>query len=381
MSATLGVIKDSFSPVCKFHGVFLQIAHRGQAPTSDEPAFRLLRFIDSKAESAAALRLLEAKLPGSGNILFQNHNQPTLICRDLTRQADADYVLPKIQKMKDDYLDYVRFLDEDFAENRRIRREGQQDEARQRQKEYIERYNQKGWIKFMRARQNIHPDVQVVPGMHLEAEAHSAKLSAPAGKEEASTDETNEAAVVEDNPDYPDAARKKGQRFAAVSMLVDDTDDMEVLLFVHGVYGDINAAKEHVASELNELLHPLPIDVVDMYEWIFPVRMQWENSHASQRVADLDETWNNMELGNTQLERLEAVKKNRKLKQDILKKKEMDAGVQTQIAEHLGITGAQLLQILDQPEHGAEAVIRWVQIDNTEERHAAAAAALVLSLD
>lgn len=370
---SLGVLKESFSLSCQFHGVFLQIAHRGQVPTSDEPAFRLLRFVDKKADMPAALRLLESKLAGSGNILFHTRNQPTLICENLDRQTSADYVLPKIQQIQDDYLQYIRFLDEDFAENRRIRREGLQEEARERQAKYITQYNQKGWIKFMRARQNIHPDVTVVPGMHSEAETQSARLSSAAAPPEEDNPTSTESA---EESQYPDAARKKGQRYAAVSMLVDDTDSMEVLLFVHGVYGDLQAAKDHVESELTEMLHPLPIDVVDMYEWIFPVRMQWENNHLSQRVTDLQESWNNMELGNAQTERSDAVKRNRKLKQDILKKKDMDASVQAQIAEHLGITGVQLLQILDQPEYGAEAVIRWVQIDQESERHAAAAAAL-----
>lgn len=373
MSATLGRITDTFSFACQFHGVFLQIAHRGQQPSSEEPAFRLLRFVDRKADVPAALRLLETKLQGTGNILFQNHNDTTLICENLDRQTSADYVLPKINQIKEDYLHYIQFLDEDFAENRRIRREGLQEEARQRQAEYISRYNKKGWIKFMRARQNIHPEVDVIPGMHLEAEVQSRVKQPQKETEEHEAEQTEHAEAGE----YPDAARKKGQRYAAVSMLIDDSESMEVLLFVHAVYGDLQAAKDHVESELNDMLHPLPIDVVDMYEWIFPVRMQWENNHLSQRVADLQESWNNMELGNTQLERLEAAKKNRKIKQDVLKKKDMDASVQAQISEHLGITGDQLMSILDRPDLGAEAVIRWVQIDNVEERRAAVAAALL----
>jgi len=325
----------------------------------------LLRFANNKAELSGVADLLASKL--QGNILFQAHNQTTLICTDLERQTSQEYVVTKTKELKDAYLKYVHFLDTDFAENRRVRREGQQDEARARQLEYLAAYNQKGWVQYMRARQNIHPDVQIVPGMHAEAETQSQVLhqTAPCEEEQPLYDTA-----------YPDAARKKGQRYAAVSMLLDDTQDMEVLLFVHAVYGDVTEAKEHVESELSELLHPLPIDVVDMYEWIFPVRMQWENNHLSQRVAGLDETWNNVELGKAQQERLEAAKKNRNIKRDVLKKKEMDAGVQAQIAEHLGVTGDDLMRILDKPEYGAEAVIKWVQMDNEDERKALAAAAI-----
>jgi hypothetical protein len=96
----------------------------------------------------------------------------------------------------------------------------------------------------------------------------------------------------------------------------------------------------------------------------------------SKQITDLEETWHNEELGNTQMERSEAAKKNRKLKQDILKKKEMDASVQQQVAEHLGITGDQLMIIMDAPDFGAKAVIAWAQINNSEERSQKVQAAL-----
>ncbi len=364
MSAALGLIKDSFSPACKFHGVFLQIGHKGQNPVSEQPAFRLLRFVNNKVDVPSASDLLASKLPG--NILFQAHNQSTLICRDLERQTSAEYVLNKTAAIKDAYLQYIKFLDEDFAENRKARREGDQEAARTRHHEYMQQYNDKGWVKFMRAQQKIHPDVQVVPGMHAEAEAQSQRLH-PVEAEAEQPEKEDET--------YPEAARKKGQRYAAVSMLLDDSEDMEVLLFVHAVYSDMAVAKEHVEHELSEMLHPLPIDVVDMYEWIYPVQMRWEDNHLSKRVTELDETWNNQELGNTQMERFEAVQKNRKLKHDILKKKEMDASVQAQIAEHLGLESDELLRILDNPAYGAEAVIKWAQMDDVAERQALARAA------
>jgi hypothetical protein len=367
MSAALGLVKDSFSPACKFHGVFLQIAHKGQNPISEQPAFRLLRFVNNKVDVAPASALLAQHLPG--NILFQAHNQSTLICTNLDRQTSAEYVLAKTAAIKEAYLAYIAFLDQDFAENRRARREGDQEAARTRHQEYTQQYNEKGWVKFMRAQQKIHPDVQIIPGMHAEAEAQSQRL-APAEPEPAPESTTADDAA------YPDAARKKGQRYAAVSMLLDDSEDMEVLVFVHAVYSDMAVAKEHVEHELSEMMHPLPIDVVDLYEWIYPVQMRWEDNHLSQRVTELDETWNNQELGSTQLERFEAVKKNRKLKHDILKKKEMDASVQAQIAEHLGVETDDLLRILDNPAYGAEAVIKWAQMDDVAERQALARAAL-----
>ena len=53
----------------------------------------------------------------------------------------------------------------------------------------------------------------------------------------------------------------------------------------------------------------------------------------------------------------------------------MDASVQAQIAEHLGLDPDDLMRILDDPNHGAEAVIKWAQMDNEAERKALALAA------
>jgi hypothetical protein len=389
----LGVIGSTFLATCQYYGALIQIAHVGQSPTSDEPAFRILRFLENKQQLSGARALLEKNLPG--NILLHLRDTSTLICKDLDRQCSGDYVVPKINQLKTDYLNYVRFLDEDFAANRQARKEGHQDDAKEKHKQYIRVFNNKGWVKFMRKKLDIHPDVDVIPGMHSEAEAASQvkrmaaanavdTTDAPATDEQASQDtsapavdsasnDNNEVAGETGEADaYPDVARKKGQRFAAVSMLVDDTDEMEVLLFIHGVYADAKSARDQVESDLNDALNPLPIDIVDMYEWIFPVRMQWENSTMSKRVVDLEETWSNLQLRNTQLDRFEASQHNRKIKHDVSKKKEMDESVQRQLCERLQLSTAEFLKIMDTPGQGAEAIINIVKIEDEPARLAAA---------
>jgi hypothetical protein len=404
MTEKLGVIGDTFLANCQYYGVLLQIAHEGQNPTSDEPAFRLLRFLDTKASLNPARALLEKHLGHTGNILLHMRDTSTLICKNLDRQTSADYVLPQIDNIKKNFTDYIRFLDEDFASNRQARKEGNQDEAREKHKQYIRVFNNKGWVKYMRKKLNIHPDVDVIPGMHTEAEVaslHKRQEEAAAAntavenadgaatndaKEIAQTTETpvketddeNEVAEIEaaEGNAYPDVARKKGQRFAAVSMIMDDGDDMEVLLFVHGVYADLKSARDQVENDLNDALNPLPIDIIDMYEWVYPVRMNWENNTLSKRVVEMEESWSNMQLSNTQMERFDAVQHNRKLKHDISKKKGMDASVKQQLCERLALTDSEFMQILDTPEQGADAIIRVVKIEDEAERTQAVRALL-----
>ena len=398
----LGVIGSTFLANCQYYGALIQIAHLGQSPISEEPAFRILRFLENKQQLSAARSLLEKHLPG--NILLHLRDTSTLICKDLERQCSSDYVVPKIVDMKTEYLKYIRFLDEDFAANRQARKDGLQDDAKEKHKQYIRVFNNKGWVKFMRQKLNIHPDVDVIPGMHMEAEAASQvkRMTATAevdtaaspvevgpvevssvnteaaGKEPVPEEQEPEQPADNEGADaYPDVARKKGQRYAAVTMLVDDTDEMEVLLFIHGVYADIKGARDQVESDLNDALTPLPIDIVDMYEWIYPVRMQWENSTMSKRVVDLEETWSNLQLRNTQLDRFDASQHNRKIKHDVSKKKEMDESVQKQLCERLQLSTAEFLKIMDTPGQGAEAIINIVKMEDEAARIAAARDLLV----
>jgi hypothetical protein len=105
-----------------------------------------------------------------------------------------------------------------------------------------------------------------------------------------------------------------------------------------------------------------------MYEWIYPVRMQWNNSHLSSRVTGLEETWANDELKETQEDRSSAVMRNRDLKQAVAKKKEMKESVQKEICERLWLTPEQLLAIVDDKSLGAQPIMDLCKIDDTDER-------------
>ena len=137
----------------------------------------LIGFVESKKDVAKVQRKLQADLEGTGNILLQLRNAPTLICKNLDRQVSAEHVLPKIQQMKTDFLAHIRSMDEDFVSNRRDRMEGNQEAAKARQDAYIANYQTKGWVQFMRSEYKIREDVEIVPGMHTEAEEQSKQLN------------------------------------------------------------------------------------------------------------------------------------------------------------------------------------------------------------
>ena len=358
---TLGVVGDSFNASTQFYGALIQIAHHGQQPTCDEPAFRILRFVKDKADMVKSQKQLQERLPGSGNILFHSRNTFTLICKDLQRQVDPDHVWPAATAIKQQYLDYVKFVDTDFSENRRARRAGQQEDAKARQDAFIDAYNQKGWVNHMRQTHNIGDDVKIVPGMHHEAEKQAAGASTDGEAGQTSS------MVTEDEVPYPENARRRGQQFAAVSLVVSDGDDMETILFIHGFFATEAAAKEFVTSDLNTELYPLRVDVVCCYEWIHPVRMLWTDK-ASGRIDNLEETSSDKLLQNNQESRMSALEANRRIKQEAARKKEMDSEVEAQLCERLGVTVAELTQVINHPAQGTDAIIDVAKIEDEAER-------------
>jgi hypothetical protein len=369
---TLGVVGETFGGPTGFYGALIQIAHQGQEPKCQEPAIRILRFTESKRDMLLAQRKLMHKLQGTGNILHHMRDSTTLVCKDLERQVDPNYVLPKTAKLKQDFLDFIRFVDEDFKENRKARKSGDQEGARKRQDAYVKKYNEKGWVKYMRRVHNIRDDIEVIPGMHAEAEIQTRELNRKdkeaAEEEKPAEAEPEEEALsedeVEEEPPYPQNARKSGQKFAAVSFLVDDTEELEVLVYIHAFFNNEKTAKDYVIDELNDTLYPLPVDVVDMYEWIYPLRMKWNDSAMSTRVEGLEETSGDLLLQDNQQNRADAVTHNRKLKDEARRKKEMHGEVRQQLCERLCITDEQFTAIIDEETMGTDAIIAICKIED-----------------
>ena len=391
----LGVLESTFGGPSEFYGAFIQIAHTGQQPVCKEPAFRILRVVHSKKEASKAQRKLQQELAGTGNILLQLRNAPTLICKDLDHQVDAEYVLPTVHKLKADFLAHIRGMDEDFVANRRDRMEGKQAEAKARQDLYIANYQTKGWVQFMRQEYNIRADVDIVPGMHTEAEDQSRQLNerdakaATAAQAEPAPAAGGDAAAADLEPEgddtdgdfdefppVPEPLKNRTQRFAAISFLLCDTDKMECLLFIHGVFGSEDEAKDYTVNTLNDMVYPLPVEVVDMYEWCYPIRMTWENNASSKRVVGLDETCAELLLQESQQQRLEALRHNQNIKEETRKKKEMHQEVQKQICERLQLDDAQFTSILEHPDLGTNEIIRICKIEDEAERHGEVAEAL-----
>jgi len=171
--------------------------------------------------------------------------------------------------------------------------------------------------------------------------------------------------------EYPPRAKAQGQTVMAVSFIIEDGPDMEVILWIHGYFDSAESARELVHGELTDALDPLEIYVVDMYTWVYPVRMMWNNTTTSKRVVGLSETWggaHGADVAQTQGERAKAIAENKRLRNEVTRKKKLQEDSKTEILRQLNINEKQLLSILGFPDFGAGEVVRLFRIQQDDDR-------------
>jgi hypothetical protein len=493
-AAELGVMPTSFNMGLNFHSVLVQVAHKGQSVRCPQPGFRILRFCQSAREEAIAHKVLRHHLGRVGAILRLPRNSDLLICQDRERQENLEHVVTKGAAIRTRFLEYVKEVNEDFAANRQDRSCGQQDEAKKRYHGVIDRYQQVGWVQFMRKKMGVADNVLIVPGNHIEAETQTRRLqemkqraeekaaaekkaaeaaassstdaesaaqaTAEPGAESAepaaesaagssaesaagssaesaagstaesaepaaesaagSTAESAEPAAesaagssnwadesetdivtrnlahlaaldpenismddlaqltnedikacLSSTPLYPEQARTKGQCFAAVSYVIEDGPDMETLVWVHGFFSNMEAAREAVTGEMSTQLYPLAIHVVNMYEWVMPVAMSWNASSSSSRVIGLEESWaGDARLGANRATAKAAAKEKEKLVLQARERRKLSHEAKVTFMNMLDITEDELMLILDTPKYDSDALVAACRTQNIEERRA-----------
>lgn len=396
----LGIVGPTIKNTLNYKGVYLQMSHKhNHQPPCNEPAFRLCRFYNSPREGKVLKKVLEKKLQNQGHIFCHKKDGASLILEnlnDMNEHAANEFIKIKTQFVKD--VDRVNM---EYKLSHKLRSklgpENGREKAISLQDEYIKDYNQRGWVKYMRKELNINPDIQIIPNMHYEAETqtevlHQKKMESASSNNNTS-DNGNKIDQVEENddnddddvdeseidnflstsnvPDYPSDLKTPKQNFAAISYIVSDDDNLNTLVFIHGVYEDEQTARADVEGILTDKLMPLPVNVVAMYEWIYPVRMNWNNNKLSKGASHLQESWANThgDITKDQMDKYNATMKNRDIKAEAQKRKEMDEEVKIQLCDRLSITPEELDSIFDDKKiGGTNAVLKLATIEDEKER-------------
>ena len=156
----------SLPAAARYQTALIQIAHKEQSPSCNEPAFRILGMARTDAERSALIARAQQQLNGRGNIFAHQEGTATVLCTSMERQVDAGYVEPRLAALQQQQLDYKRKLDAEYEQSRQAKKDGDIDTAQLLADEMVAEHNTRGWVKMMRERTGIKPDATVLPGQH-----------------------------------------------------------------------------------------------------------------------------------------------------------------------------------------------------------------------
>lgn len=372
-AAQVGAIDVAQLPAAsRYSTSLLQIAHKQQSPTCNEPAFRILGMARNAREHAAFVARAQEQLQGRGNIFAHSEGSATLLCKSMERQVDATYVTPRLAELQQQQLDFKHKLDDEYETSRQAKKDGNIETAQLLADEMVAEHNERGWVKMMRDRTGIKPDAMVLPGQHQVTEQDREQLFSGSTPLTFKGD-PGEAAL-------PDGLRVKQQQFAAISFVVSDDEDMEVALWIYGVFETLEAAKQAAQHHIAPQTPVMSVHVVDVGEWIYPVQMLWVDPETAEGTAvatNFERVFTDPQIQRINDDRRRQYKQSLEQMHEIKNKQSrpIDPGARDELSVRLGITVEQF-DALAASDGGSDTIVRLASIDGVTKRAAAAAAAV-----
>ena len=178
----------------------------------------------------------------------------------------------------------------------------------------------------------------------------------------------------------PDGLRIKQQQFAAIAFVVSDDEDMEVALWIYGVFETLEAAKQAAQHQLAPQTPVMSVHVVDVGEWIYPVQMLWvdpETTESRSVAPNFERLFTDPQIQRLNDDRRRQYKQSLEQLREIKMKESrpIEAGARDELSARLGITGEQF-DALAASEGGSDTIVRLASIDGAAKRAEAAAGAV-----
>jgi hypothetical protein len=266
--------------VAPFYGAFVQVAHQENNPKSEEPMYRVLRLIHHADTYEKALSFIKKRMPNHGNILFVKYGEPLLIAQSVEKQIDPSYSEKRVVDIENEWMTEHTNKQNRIRKHMELRRSENHAKAIAMREEFTKKYNNYGWVKYMKGKVGYTELDLLEPG---------ARCEAPPNEDDVA--EFEEEAV--DLHTLPDRILTVEQKHIAVSVLMSNDDTMEAVLYIHDVYSDLNIVDEDSRKSFEKKMHslsllcsPMNIDVVDVGVWNMPVRSLWTNEPLDQSYGD-----------------------------------------------------------------------------------------------
>lgn len=220
--------------------VLLNITHRNQVPKSKLPGFRVCGAFENVDKlKRHALSVGGPNAYGGATLVKADAHKKFLICSSIEKQQDSAYVMKKIDDITQRYLQTLNFHNEEFKENKEKRQQGKTGLSK----------NEK--VKKISSRKQL---------LDTKFDTDSSKGS--------------ETGNVSRN------AEVRSQAVAVVTIIEDNTpavlnghEDPEPIVIVWGCFENESMAKAYIYSVASSKIRDVTLDVVNMYEWVFPTEI------------------------------------------------------------------------------------------------------------
>jgi len=234
----------------------MNIAHRQQRPVSKLPAFRIcggFRDVDKLKRHLKSCGGDQAY--GGAAIHGAPAHKKILLCSSIDKQQDpsySNYVMEKIEDISSRYLKKIDFHNREFQENKNEHRMGKTGQSKNTNK----------------------------------TSSRKVLLDKKFKELEKKGEETGEVSRI---------AEVRNQKVAVVTIMDDLTpvaqkglEDPEPIIIIWGCFESELKAKHYILNTAQEKIKDVSLDVVNMYEWIFPTEIDCEQVEEQYRDQTLD---------------------------------------------------------------------------------------------
>ena len=246
--------------------VLLNKCHIMQRPRAKCAGFRILGFFTTREDAINHLKLL----PNDCNVHIAPRMSWVLLPKTIERDKDVKYVHEKLEQIRKLHIDERRKADEDFKANVEKKQTGKIGLSLEKQKQ-----KQNSRAKKTKRYAGRKRALDVVTKQIQDAVLNDSSKSVQKIPRNAEL-RRQTCAIVAIWKDYTESAMKL-------------TDEPEPAILFIDAFDDDKAAQKHIESTLSADITMLDLDVVDMYEFVFPEYM------SADKLPQGSEVWRNSE--------------------------------------------------------------------------------------
>jgi hypothetical protein len=271
------IVLDDLESKYGYKWVLINKAHRFLNIQHDRPAFRILGFFrddESIMEYVIQLKRMQY-LDHLGDIHKLPLMKYTVIAKNKERERDAEYTLRKVEQIKNLHFEHDRKANEEFQDNLT-----------------------KGKIGDM--------------GKSLYKQKKKKTTTRSKALEHAKKNMTMTEKMEQSVASVPRFAELRNQRYAVIVSLQDFTrgvmkgiDDPEPLVMFIDAFENEDEAKRYIEECLQDYIVNVHLDVVDMYEWLFPEDINPDQITECYRHEELNRIMQERKNQKRELQRFE----------------------------------------------------------------------------